>query len=148
MKRLRAFLVVLGAAALVIVGLVLQAIINVVEAIVPGQLEATTSALFGFGTLGSVLTLAVALTLLYHELGPDKLSWRPAVIAAMTAAVAMTVGNVTLAAYLTRTGQTSIGGARAGVLLALLWIYYQAQILLAGAHPVRVLTDPATPNRA
>lgn len=143
-RRLRAFAVVLGAAALMIVGLAVQNITNIFEEVFAGRFEVSDTLIAAAGAGASLATLVGALALLYHELGPRDLRWRPAMVSATVAATAMTLSSAVLAVYLSRVGRDSIGGAAGGVLLVLLWIYYQAQILLAGAHLVRVLEGSAS----
>ncbi|MGI9616106.1 MAG: YihY/virulence factor BrkB family protein [Acidimicrobiales bacterium] len=141
-KRLRAFVVVLGAAALMIVGLVVQSTLGLINNIVPDQLALPSTVLASVTTLLLIATLATALTVLYHELGPDELRWRPSAIGGGSAALAMTLGSVAMAYYFSyaSSGSANVSWSiAAGPLVGLLWIYYQAQILLAGAHLVRVI---------
>lgn len=142
LKRLRAFVVVFGAAALLIAGLIVQSAISLINNIVPDQLELPNVVLVLITAVVSIATLAAALTMLYHELGPDELRWRPSAIGGGTAALAMTLGSVAMTYYFSWASASSASATwsiAAGPLVGLLWIYYQAQILLAGAHLVRVI---------
>lgn len=141
-KRLRAFVVVLGAAALLIAGLIVQSALGLINDIIPEQLELPNAVLVLVTVVVSIATLAVALAILYHEFGPDELRWRPSAIGGGLAALAMTFGSVVMTYYFSwaSAGSANVSWSiAAGPLVGLLWIYYQAQILLAGAHLVRVL---------
>jgi YihY family inner membrane protein len=146
-KRLRSFVVVLGAAALVIAGLVAQSVIGLVNSVIPDSLQLANTSLVVATAVVAVAALAAALSALYYELGPDELRRRPALIGGSVAAAAMTLGSVVMTAYFSRAGNTASWSIAAGPFVGLLWIYYQAQILLAGAHFVRVLDRGATPDR-
>jgi uncharacterized BrkB/YihY/UPF0761 family membrane protein len=50
--------------------------------------------------------------------------------------------------YLRTVGASSLSGAASTPIIILVWIYYEAQILLAGVHLSRVLDEmigPSTP---
>jgi membrane protein len=76
---------------------------------------------------------------------PDAESdWRDALIAGLLTAVVASVGNALLGLYLGSQTPVSMAGASSSVVLVLLWVYYQAQILLAGAHLTKALGDRRT----
>lgn len=68
--------------------------------------------------------------------------WRAALIGAAVTAAFVAVGTWALGEYIERIGDSSLAGAAGATVLVAVWIYYTAQILLAGAVMTRVLADP------
>jgi membrane protein len=63
------------------------------------------------------------------------------IVAATITTVMLILGTVAIGWYLRRFGGASLGGAFGAVLLALTWVYYEAQILLAGVQLTKVLAN-------
>ena len=80
-----------------------------------------------------------ALALLFRLLPYRTVPWLHAVIGGAFAAVFMVIGSVLYGWYLSRYGTTSASGVAGSIGLFLVWVYYQAQILLAGAELTKVL---------
>ena len=79
------------------------------------------------------------LVLLFRFLPDAEVRWRPAIVGGAVTAVFVAIGTVAIGAYLRRVGGTSVAGATSSVFLVLVWIYYEAQIVLAGAELTRTL---------
>jgi membrane protein len=58
---------------------------------------------------------------------------------AAVTALGVAIGTVAIGAYLRRYAASSLLGATGSVFLLLIWIYYEAQIILAGAEFTRTL---------
>ena len=80
--------------------------------------------------------------LLFRYLTDVRVPWRAAVVGAVVTSVMLAVGTVLVGAYLRRFASSSLVGATGSVFLVLLWIYYEAQIVLMGAEFTRVLALP------
>jgi membrane protein len=153
-RRLVSFLVVLGLAAILVAILAVRAVGTALRKIFP-ELPGAVDVLLDIGErLGSVFVLALVTALLLRVLGPVPVRFRALAIGAGTTAVFLVLGIEVLGVYLDKVFTTSLAAAASGVLLFLVWLYYVAQILLAGAHLTRSLDQnlggqrPAAPAKA
>lgn len=138
-RRLSALVVVVVTGGLFAVALLVQTVVGLLDAVLPDGVEAVQTLVGLLNVLSSFAVLAVAVTLLYRSFSPVSVPWVLAVLAGLLVAVAATVGTSLFGVYLRYVGGASVAGAAGGVLLALLWIYYQVQILLVGAQVLKVL---------
>jgi membrane protein len=144
-RRLRSLIVVLSAGALLGAALLLQTVGALLQVLLPGELRSLPALSELFDLAGAWTVLAVGFTLLFRFMIPVATSWRlVATVGALTATVA-TAGTWALGLYLSRVGGNSLTGAAGSVLLVLVWIFYQAQIVLAGCQLARVLHGRSRP---
>ncbi|MBV1892749.1 MAG: YihY/virulence factor BrkB family protein, partial [Ilumatobacteraceae bacterium] len=101
--------------------------------------------LFGFATSWALGVLA--LTLLLRYLTVVRVPWPSAIIGGAITAAMVAIGAVAIGAYLRRFATTSLAGATGSIFLFLIWMYYEAQIVLAGAELTRALADSASPDQ-
>lgn len=133
-RRLVSLIVLLGAATSLVVAFTLQAATSLLEALLPewttgsDALAAMTTNVVGWAVLGG------AVALLFRYLPPHEIAWRPAISAALLTGVFLTIGSAMIGWYLRTAGASSVVGVVSTPLAVLLWIYYEAQILLAGAQ--------------
>lgn len=152
-RRLVSLVVLLGAGATMVVSIAVQAIAGLLERLVPGSSA-------GPGTLSTMLSamlgwsvLAGALTLLFRYLPATDVRWLPTAAAAVITSVFLVIGTSLIGWYLRTIGASSLGGVASTPIAVLVWIYYEAQILLAGVHLSRVLgrrwplPDQASPDQ-
>jgi membrane protein len=139
-RRLISLVALLGAAATLVLSMGVQAATTVLEAVVPGS--DTT----GLNAIASLLTgalswtvLAGALVLLFRFLPRADVAWSTAIIASIVTSLFVVVGTGLIGWYLRTVGAGSIGGVVSSPIVILVWIYYEAQILLAGAQLCRAL---------
>ncbi|MAT07048.1 MAG: hypothetical protein CL424_18600 [Acidimicrobiaceae bacterium] len=140
-RRLISLAVLLGAAATIVVALAVQAAASLLERFVPGSapgLEALSSL---FASVMSWSVLVVALTLLFKYLPTIAVPWRPIIIAAVVTSAFLVIGTALIGLYLRTVGASSLGGVASTPVAVLLWIYYEAQILLAGVQLSRILAE-------
>jgi membrane protein len=138
LRRLAAFAVVFASGGVMIASLALNSVSTLLGRLVPaGVLFESLDELFG--TAASWVLLGGVLTLLFRYLGDIEVPWRSAVPGAAVTALLVAVGTVAIGAYLRRYAASSLLGATGTVFLVLLWIYYEAQIVLVGAEFTRVL---------
>ena len=148
-----AYLLVILTGSLLVVGLVVQSIAGLAEQLVPGQMTVLESLADLIAALGSWALGVAALALLFHVLPRANVAWSAALVGGAITAALIVVGTWALGEYIDRFGTSSLAGATGAVLLVTVWIYYTAQILLAGAVLTRVLTlritsVDATPDQA
>ena len=95
----------------------------------------------GFGFVAHVLNFAVSfglVTLLFaaiFKMLPDaEIAWRDVWVGAAMTALLFTIGKTILGLYLGNSDVGSAFGAAGSIVVILVWIYYTALILLAGAE--------------
>ena len=85
--------------------------------------------------------------MLLRVLTDVRVPWRSVLPGAAVTALGVAIVTVAIGAYLRRYAASSLLGATGSVFLLLIWIYYEAQIILAGAEFTRTLarrgTDPS-----
>lgn len=138
-RRLGAFLVILAAGLVLVVAFAINSVTAVIDRLVPDVvLLESVSALFG---AAASWALGVAVfVLLFRYLPDSRVPWRPALIGGAVTTGLVVAGTSVIGWYLRHFGAASIPGAAGAVALVLLWIYYEAQIVLVGAEFTRVLT--------
>lgn len=140
-RRLVAFLMVLGAGAVLVASFAVSAVSGAAQALLPGDVRLLEDLADLLTVLGSWMSLAVALALLFHFLSPPHVPWRIAGFTAILTAVMLSIGTAAIAWFVRRYGGSSVTGALGAVLAVLTWIYYEAQILLGGAQLTKVLAS-------
>jgi membrane protein len=143
MRRLVAFVVVAGAGGVLILSFALNAVTGFLNQLVPDV--AVVESLQEVVGLATSWALAIGVVALLFRYLPDvRVSWVPVLIGATVTALLLAVGTVLVGAYLRRYAASSLVGVTGSVFLVLLWIYYEAQIVLAGAEFTRVLARHRT----
>jgi membrane protein len=135
-----AYLVVILTGSLLMAALVVQSIAGLAEQLVPGEMTVLESLAGLIAVLGSWALGVAALALLFHVLPHANVPWRAALTGAAVTAALIALGTWALGEYIDRFGTSSLAGAAGAVVLVTVWIYYTAQMLLAGAVLTRVLT--------
>ena len=78
--------------------------------------------------------------MLFRYIGPVRVSWPVAGMAAGITSAMLYLGTVVIGWYLSEYGGSSVTGAFGALLVALTFVYYETQIVLVGAQLVKVLT--------
>jgi membrane protein len=86
-----------------------------------------------------VLTILVAM--IFKILPDVRLAWRDVLTGAVITALLFNLGKYVFGRYFIRIDLTSTYGAASSLVIALLWIYYSAQVLLFGAKFTQVYSD-------
>ncbi len=135
------YLIVLGFAVLLVLLLVVQSIIAFMEAalafdgLIINFLTSTATVLITW-TL-----VVVALAWLIRVLSNKQVSWLNGVVGAAVTIFFMYVGVKVIGTYITNFSFNSVTSAFSALLLALVWVYYEAQILLAGFQLTKALSE-------
>jgi membrane protein len=140
-----AYAVVLLMGSLLVASLVVQSVAGLAEELIPGQLAVLESLANLVAMLASWALGIGVLTVLFKILPHTSVPWRASLIGAVVTAGAMAIGSWAIGAYLSRYSTSSLAGAAGSIVMVLLWIYYIAQILLAGAVLTRIVTDRLNP---
>lgn len=145
LRRVVSFVVVAGTGAVIVVSFALNAVTSLLDGIVPDV--AVLVSLQEMVGLAASWALAIGVvTLLFRYLTDVRVPWAPSLAGGAVTAAMLAVGTVLVGAYLQRYAASSLVGVTGSVFLVLLWIYYEAQILLAGAEFTRVLARRAFPD--
>ena len=139
-RRALAFLVVLASGAYLIASLAINAVIALIERTMPDAavLDSLTEV---FGVTASWALGVLVIALLFRYMTAVRVPWASALIGGALTAALVALGAVAIGAYLQRYAAASFLGATGGVFLFLIWMYYEAQIVLAGAEFTRVLAS-------
>jgi membrane protein len=86
----------------------------------------------------NALLLTLVFALLYKVLPDVDLAWRDVWLGAFVTAILFVVGQEAISLYLRVAGVASAYGASGSILVALIWIYYSAAVLLLGAEFTKV----------
>jgi membrane protein len=80
-----------------------------------------------------VLTTAV-FAMIYKVMPRAKVAWTDVLIGASVTSLLFTIGKSLIGIYIGRSGVTSGFGAAGSLVMAMIWVYYSAQIFLLGAE--------------
>jgi membrane protein len=146
-RRLISLVVLLGASLTLVLSFAVQAAASLFEKLLPGSTPSLDA-------LAAVMTnamtwslLAGAVVLLFKYLPSVEVGWWNAFIAAVATALFLVIGTALIGWYLRTVGAKSLGGAASTPLAILTWIYYEAQIVLAGVQLSKILQQRRTIGR-
>ena len=139
-RRLVSFLMVFGTGSVMVTAFAISAVSGAAERFIPGDIAILDSLASVLTSLASASALVVALVLLFRYTGPVRVPWLASVVSASITTVLLIVGTGAIGWYLRNYGGASLSGAFGAVLIALTWVYYEAQILLVGVQLAKVLT--------
>jgi membrane protein len=91
----------------------------------------------------SIALTSVVFALLFKVLPDVKVAWRDVWVGAGVTAVLFVAGEALISLYIAYGGVASAYGAAGSILVALVWIYYSAMILLLGAEFTKVFAERA-----
>jgi membrane protein len=140
LKRLLSFGMVLTVAFLLLASLAVSAALSAlsegVGEVLPFGVPAAVWEALNFAVSFGVITLLFAA--LFVVLPDAKVAWRDVWVGAAVTALLFTLGKWAIGLYLGRADPGSAFGAAGALALLLVWIYYSALILLAGAEFTQV----------
>lgn len=138
-RRVLAFVIVLLLGAYLVVAVLVSSIGRVIERLVPaesGLIHSLSAVIDGVSSWAiGIATLAV----LFRLLAPVDLAWRHVLLGGTLTAVLVVIGTNLLGLYIGRLASVSFSGVAGTLLLFLVWLYYEAQIILVGAEFTKVI---------
>ena len=143
-RRAVAFVVVLLTGAVLVASLSVQAIALVFDEILGGSIG---DILHLNDLLVSLATWALgvgAIAILFRLLVQEPPSWRNTMIVSALIAILMVVGTWLVSVYFSKWGSASLSGVSGGLVVLLTWLYYLAQIVVAGAELLKTLEERAS----
>ena len=138
LRRLGAFVVILAAGGVLVLAFAINSVTALIDRLVPDVviLESMTEL---FGAAASWALGVGVFVLLFRYLPDSRVPWRAALIGGAVTTLLVVLGTTLIGFYLRHFGATSVPGAAGSVALVLLWMYYEAQIVLVGAEFTRVI---------
>jgi membrane protein len=137
-RRVGAFVVISATGLVLILGFVINSFTAVIDQIVP-DVVVVQSLTELVGTAASWALGVGVIVLLFRYLPDVRAPWKSALIGGVLTALFLALGTTLIGIYLRNFGASSVTGAAGAVALVLVWMYYEAQIVLAGAEFTRVL---------
>ncbi|MDP9025070.1 MAG: YihY/virulence factor BrkB family protein, partial [Candidatus Eremiobacteraeota bacterium] len=144
--RLASFGMILVVGALMLVTLFANAAITFVSAHYLNALPFVGNPIVAT-TIDQILSIAVvtAIFALIYKVLPDvEIAWRDVWVGAAVTSVLFVIGEALIGLYIAYGGVASAYGAAGSLLVALIWIYYSALVLLLGAEFTKVHATRAT----
>lgn len=118
--------------------LILEVVVGLVEELVESALLDTTLRIAGSLLPGAAAFLALGF-LYRHSARSRRPAWADVWPATVVAAILLALASWAFGVYLNVVGSTSVTGAASSVIVALVLVYYAAQIVLFGAEIIKVL---------
>lgn len=84
--------------------------------------------------VGSYVLTTTVFAMIYKVMPRVKVAWTDVFIGATVTALLFTIGKALIGLYIGRSGVTSVFGAAGSLVMAMVWVYYSAQIFLLGAE--------------
>lgn len=141
LRYLTAYAVVMITSMLLFAGLLVNTVSSIAEYIIPGNLEILENFADAVFSVGSIAVGAIVLALIYKLLIYEKISWSILILSSVITTLLIIVGTILLGYYLSNYAVTSISGAVGALLLIMVWVYYEAQIILVGGQFIKVLNQ-------
>lgn len=132
-KRLRAFTMVLGIGFLLLVSLAVSAGLAAIATAGRG-LPGADLLWYALDFAVSLGVVALLFALLFRTLPDAVVQWRDAWLGGAVTSLLFAAGKALLALYLGRSASAASFGGASVVAVLLLWVYYNAQLVLFGAE--------------
>jgi membrane protein len=135
--RLYSFLLVVGAAVLIVFSVAITTAIAVAGSYFHGSLPLAAPVLHLINFALSFIVMTTMFTLVYKALPDAYVAWGDAWLGAMATALLFDIGSLLLSTLVSQIGASPYGTA-ASVLALLAWVYYSAQVFFFGAELTRI----------
>jgi membrane protein len=123
---------------LLLVSLVASAAITALGGFIDAYIPFGRLLLGAINLVISFALISVLFAAIYKALPDKHMEWRDVAIGAVATSALFTIGKTLIGLYLGSSTVASSYGAAGGLIIALLWIYYSAQIFLVGAEFTKV----------
>ena len=123
---------------LLLASLVISAILTALSDYIDALLPSGHLVLLALNFITSFVLITILFAAIYKVLPDKPIEWRDVLVGAIATALLFTVGKFLIGLYLGSSTIASSYGAAGGLIIALLWVYYSAQIFLLGAEFTKV----------
>ena len=138
-RRALAFVIVLLLSAYLVLAVLVSSIGRVIEGLLPAESAVIHDLSAVIDGLSSWTIGIATLALLFRLLAPVSLAWCHVLLGGTLTAVLVVIGTQLLGLYIGRVASASFSGVAGTLLLFLVWLYYEAQIILVGAEFTKVI---------
>ena len=138
-NRLMSFSMIGSVGFLLMVGLIVNSLMDILNSRLAKYFPIDTIYLFYFTNLVILfLIITLLFTFIFKTLPDGKIAWKDSIIGASFTSVLFMIGKFAIGFYLGRSATASVYGAAGSVILILIWVYYSAIILYFGAEFTKV----------
>lgn len=139
--RLLSFALIASMGFLLLTALIFSEGLDALNAMTSGKVRIRESFWTASRFLVSYCVLTLLIATIFKTLPDVRLAWRDVLTGAIITALLFNLGRFLFGQYLARINLASTYGAASSLVIALLWIYYSAQVLLFGAKFTQVYSD-------
>lgn len=138
-NRLMSFSMIGSMGFLLLVGLIINSVMDVMSRRLESYFPHITVSLFYALNLGVVFMIITLLfTVIFHTLPDGKVAYKDGIIGAAVTALLFMAGKFAISAYLGSSSVASTYGVAGSLIVILLWVFYSALILYFGAEFTKV----------
>jgi membrane protein len=130
---------VLALGFLLLLSLVVTTVAAAGASYITPYISETTVHAIGF--VVSFVVVSLLFAMMFKWLPDTEVAWGDVWLGAMSTAALFEVGKVLIGLYIGKLGLESTYGAAASIVVVLLWVYYNAQLFLAGAELTRAYAE-------
>jgi membrane protein len=134
-KRLLSFGLIVVLGLLLLTSLVVSAAVSYMAGLWLGALGAAVAHLLELAASLAIMTLLFSLT--FKVLPARRIPWGDVVLGAFITSLLFTIGKFLIGLYIGHSAVASSYGAAGTIVVAILWVYYSAQIFFLGAEFTR-----------
>jgi membrane protein len=132
--RLLSFGTIAGISFLLMVSLVVSAGLAAVGKMWGSRFSDWQSVVGAVNVLFSYVLTTTVFAMIYKVMPRVRVAWTDVLIGASVTSLLFTIGKSLIGIYIGRSGVTSGFGAAGSLVMAMIWVYYSAQIFLLGAE--------------
>jgi membrane protein len=132
--RLLSFGTIAGISFLMMVSLVVSAALAAIGKLWGPRFSDWQSLVAVVNVVFSYVLTTTVFAMIYKVMPRVKVAWADVFIGATVTALLFTIGKSLIGLYIGRSGLTSGFGAAGSLVMAMVWVYYSAQIFLLGAE--------------
>jgi len=132
--RLLSFGTIAGISFLLMVSLVVSAALAALGKIWGPRFVDWQATVAVVNFLVSYLLTTTVFAMIYKVMPRARIAWTDVLIGASVTSLLFTIGKSLIGIYIGRSGVTSGFGAAGSLVMAMIWVYYSAQIFLLGAE--------------
>ncbi len=138
-KRLLSLVMILGFGLLLLLSLILSTVLAAIGDQLTEWIGINVSAAYWINFLIQALILLVVFGSIFKFMPDAQIEWRDVFVGTVVTTILFLVGRYALQLYFTYASPgAELGAAAASIAILLVWIYYNANILLLGAEAAQV----------
>ena len=123
---------------LLLVSLVVSAVLTALSNYINGMVPEGHLILQTMNFLASFVLITILFAAIYKVVPDRRIEWRDVIVGAVSTSLLFAIGKFLIGLYLGSSSVATSYGAAGGLIIALLWVYYSAQIFLFGAEFTKV----------